>query len=117
MSIVVKITEVFPTGYILAVGQVHLQSLNIVAEVYLKFDDSSSQYKVEFPPASVGHEFAQECDDDLFEKLLNAMVFKYEEYILTKTNEDVFKSLPYIFWIEKKRIEHRNKHHQQRYYF
>lgn len=113
---VVKINEVFPTGNILAIGEVHLQTSNIVVMVYLKFDDSSCRYRVEFPSASIGHELAQECDGDLLEKLLYAMVCKYEEYILTKTNEDVFKSLPYIFWMEKKRIEHRNKHQQQRYY-
>ena len=114
MSIVVKIKEVFPTGNILAVGQAHLQASNSVAKVYLKFDNSSTRYKVDFPPAEVGQEFAQKCDDELFEKLHDAMVYKYEELILVKTNEDENKSLPYIYWMEKKRIERRNKHHQRR---
>ena len=71
----VKINEVFPTGNILAIGEVHLQTSNIVAIVYLKFDDPSSGYKLEFPSASVGHEFTQECNGDLLEKLLYAMVW------------------------------------------
>lgn len=115
MSIVTKISEVFPTGYILAEGQVHIQSLNILAKVYLKLDNNSNRYKVEFPSSTDGHEIAQGTNDDLFEKILNAMVYKYEEYILTKTNEDEFESLPYIFRMEKKRIEDRKKHQQQRY--
>ncbi|MFB6466467.1 hypothetical protein ACE38V_06525 [Cytobacillus sp. Hz8] len=105
MSVIVNITDTFPTHDILAVGSVKIWSSIIISGVMLKFDDQSGQYFFEFPSMENNKAVVKLCDKTLKEKLLDAMVYKYEEYILSQFENDNSGSKPYILVLEKERIE------------
>jgi hypothetical protein len=109
MSVVVYITGTFPTPDILATGRVTLHSLVTVAGVMLKIDKLSNQYVIEFPLSANGQPFIELCDDMLKEKVLDAMVLEYEQYIILMSMNSNWWRQPYIYELEMKRIESKNK--------
>lgn len=109
MSVIVDIIDTFPTHDILAVGRVKLDSIHTMNGVILKIDDDTEMYVVEFPQTNgravveINHEVAQ--------KIRDAMVFKYEQYIMSIDFTDISSQIPYIYTLEKERIMN-NKGHQ-----
>jgi len=108
LSIVVEIIDTFPTRDILAEGRIRLHSLLVVSSVTLKIDDESERYFVEFPLNEDGQALIELCDKTIKEKVHDAMVFKYEEYIKSLDFNNTSDSMPYIYKLEKERIERKS---------
>jgi hypothetical protein len=108
MSIVVDIVDTFPTHDTLAVGRLKLHDLLIVSSIMLKIDDTTGRYYVEFPTNEEGQALVVLSDKILKEKVHDAMVYKYEQYILSLNSSSISNPLPYIYELERERIE-RNK--------
>lgn len=108
MSVVVDIIDTFPTRDILAVGRIKLQSLLIVSSVTLKIDDESGRYFVEFPWNEEGQAIVELCDKTVKKKVYDAMVFKYEEYIMSLDSNNTNDSIPNIYKLEKERIDRKS---------
>ncbi|GGM28271.1 hypothetical protein GCM10011351_12730 [Paraliobacillus quinghaiensis] len=105
MSIIVDITDTFPTRDTLAIATVNLHSLLIVSGVLLKVDDLTDQYYVELPQATDGHAFVELCEEATNEKVHDSMVFQYEEYIRSLEFDSRSDSIPYTYRLERERIE------------
>jgi hypothetical protein len=102
MSVIVDIIDTFPTHDILAVGQVKLDSRHTMNGVILKIDDDTEMYVVEFPQTN--GRAVVEINDDVAQKIRDAMVFKYEQYIMSIDFTDISSHIPYIYTLEKERI-------------
>src|SRR5699024_2435979 len=113
VSVVVKNIETFPTHNTLAVADIKLHSLLVITGVRLKLDDQSDQYYVEFTSAEDEHGLVELCDDALKDKVYDDMVFKYEEHIKSLFLKENADKLPYIYQLERKRIE---ENEYQQYY-
>ncbi|GAB3051695.1 hypothetical protein [Virgibacillus ainsalahensis] len=113
MSIIVEITDTFPSHDILALGRVKLHSLVIVSGVMLKIDDLSEKYFIEFPSTDDEERIIELCDDVLKEMVFDSMVSKYEEYVKLMCQKDVTDDKPYIYRLENDRIGRRSRNNQQ----
>ncbi len=102
MSVIVDIIDTFPTHDILAVGRVKLDSIHTMNGVILKIDDDTEMYVVEFPQTN--GRAVVEINDKVAQKIQDAMVFKYEQYIMSIDFTDISSHIPYIYTLEKERI-------------
>jgi len=102
MSVIVDIIDTFPTHDILAVGRVQLDLIHTMNNVLLKIDDDTEMYVVEFPQTN--GRAVVEINDEVAQKIQDAMVFKYEQYILSIDFTDISARIPYIYNMEKERI-------------
>ncbi|KRG07960.1 hypothetical protein ACA30_22685 [Virgibacillus soli] len=103
MSVIVDIIDTFPTHDILAVGRVKLDSIHTMNDVILKIDDDTEMYIVNLPQKIDGRS-AVEVNDEVNQKILDAMVFKYERFIMSIDFTDISSRIPYIYKMEKERI-------------
>lgn len=102
MSVIVDIIDTFSTHDILAVGRVKLDSIHTMKGVILKIDDDTEMYVVEFPQTN--GRAVVEINDEVNQKILDAMVFKYERFIMSIDFTDISSRIPYIYKMEKERI-------------
>lgn len=102
MIVIVDIIDTFPTHDILAVGRVKLDSIHTMDGVILKIDDDTEMYVVEFPQTN--GRAVVEINDKVAQKIQDAMVFKYEQYIMSIDFTDISSHIPYIYTLEKERI-------------
>lgn len=107
MSVIVDIIDTFPTHDILAVGRVKLDSIHTMNGVILKIDDDTEMYVVEFPQTN--GRAVVEINDKVAQKIQDAMVFKYEQYIMSIDFTDIsaISRIPYIYKLERVRIRNR----------
>ncbi|WP_339217730.1 hypothetical protein [Ornithinibacillus sp. FSL M8-0202] len=110
MSVIVDIIDTFPTHDILAVGRVELDSTRTINGVLLKIDDEAESYVVDFPRTIDGRATI-EVNDEVNQKILDAMVYKYERFIMSIDFTDISSRIPYIYKMEKERIRNIKGYH------
>lgn len=115
MYVTVKILDTFPEHEIYALVNVTIGSMFCLNNVQLKRGTKLNQYLIEFPKNSENQCYIDILNDDLLEKIYDASIFQYEQYIVSLFDMDEneeWEPLPRIYLFEKARIE---KKHRMKY--
>ncbi|POZ55055.1 hypothetical protein LYSIN_03352 [Lysinibacillus sphaericus] len=108
MYVTVEIIDTFPKHDIYALGSVTIDSMISLKNVRLKRGSKRNQYILDFPMMNEDQLYIDILDDELLEKIYDAMVYQYEQYILSMFDMDVndeWEEPPRIYLFEKERIE------------